>query len=252
MSRPAGWVISACALGLAAYIAGLILTLPAVFIDTGLDRASRSIVRLTETRGTAWSGTGQLEIREKGRRIGNTHRLTWHFLPWSVLRGHLAFEIKLDQASQPVLLKIHLWRIELSNAEIILPAAVLALMEPRLVPLKLGGDLSLHAPHLSIGRQQIQGNWTLKLHKVTSELTAVAPLGDYQLDVTSSGNRNQTVMRTLQGPLHIDGAGSWTSGGATAFAGTARIPVSLQQQLAPLLRLIAVERSEGNFEIQLK
>jgi len=45
---------------------------------------------------------------------------------------------------------------------------------------------------------------------------------------------------------------SWTHGDSPAFLAMARVPPQHQQQLAPLLRLIAVERGDGSFELQLK
>ena len=68
----------------------------------------------------------------------------------------------------------------------------------------------------------------------------------------ADGAAVQASLRTLQGPLQLDGQGSWTSGRNPVFQGTARVPPQHQQQLAPLLRLIAVERGEGSFELQLK
>ena len=58
-------------------------------------------------------------------------------------------------------------------------------------------------------------------------------------------------LRTLQGPLQLDGQESRTGGGNPAFQGTARIPPEQRQQFAPLMRMIAVERSEGSFELVL-
>jgi len=252
MRQSPGLAIVACAFGLAAYAVGLVITLPASFIDAGLERTSRGIVRLADAQGSLWSGSGQLEFREKGVRIGNPHHLAWHFQPWSLLRGHLAFEVELDQATRRAILTAGLSRVELSNADIVLPAAVLGLAEPKLAPFKLGGELSLHIPRLAVGRQQIEGKAVLQWRGATSALTTVAPLGDYELNIAGSGTMIEVVLQTLQGPLQIDGKGAWTSGGNAAFTANARIPPPLRQQLAPLLGLIAVERSAGNFEIQLK
>lgn len=244
--------LAIAAFSLAAYAGGLILTLPATLVDAGLERTTRGIVRLAETRGTLWSGTGQLEIREKNRRIGNAYSLAWHLRPWSLLRGQLAFDVGLDQASQPFGLTVGLSRIELTNTNITLPAAVLGLAEPKLAPFKLGGELSLHVPRLAIGHKLIEGDAAVQWRGATSALTTVSPLGDYELNIAGNGTTIETTMRTLQGPLQIDGKGAWTTGSAAAFMGNAHVPAPFRQQLDPLLRLIAVERGAGNFEIQLK
>ncbi len=246
-----GRAIKICASGIAAYALGLIIILPATLIDARMDHATRGIIRLAETRGSVWSGSGQLEIREKGRRIGSAHNLTWRFQPSSLLRGQLGFAIELGSEGRLVPLTVGFSRIELTNADISLPASVLGLIEPRIAPLQPDGELSLHIPRLVIGRNLIQGNGVLQWRNAGSALTTVSPLGDYELNFTANDGTVSTTMRTLQGPLQIDGQGTWTAT-ASAFSGTARVPASLQQQLTPLLRLFTVERSPGNFEIQIK
>jgi len=249
--RP-GWKLSTLAFGLTAYVGGLIFTLPATLIDARLAQATLGRVRLTETQGTLWSGAGHLEIRDKGQSIGNAHYLTWRFVPWSLLRGQLAFSVELDQTARPFPLIVSLSRIELANADIELPAAVLGMAMPKLAPLELGGNLSLHISSLNINRGWVQGNAVMQWHQANSALTTVSPLGNYQLEVHSDGATINTALRTLQGPLQLDGKGSWAASSSPAFMGNASVPSPLQQQLAPLLRLIALERGAGNFEIQLK
>ena len=213
---------------------------------------TRGIVRLAESRGTVWSGAGQLEIREKGQRIGHAHPLVWRFRPWSLLRGRIAFAVELDQAGPPATLSLGLSGIELADVHITLPAAVLGLAEPRLAALKLDGGLILRVPRIAIGHHRVQGSGVLEWHRASSALTTVSPLGDYALDFAGSGATGDTSLRTLQGPLQMEGKGSWGSNGASAFAGSARVPSALQQELAPLLRLFTIERSPGSFEIQLR
>jgi hypothetical protein len=59
------------------------------------------------------------------------------------------------------------------------------------------------------------------------------------------------ALRTLEGPLQLEGKGDWTNGKAPSFLATARVPAQLQEQLAPLFRVIAVERGAGTFELRL-
>jgi len=80
----------------------------------------------------------------------------------------------------------------------------------------------------------------------------VSPLGDYELRLEGEGPAGRATLHTLQGPLRLDGKGSWMHGDSPAFLAMARVPPQHQQQLAPLLRLIAVERGDGSFELQLK
>ena len=238
--------------GLGAYALGLIATAPATLIDARLERASEGRLRLAEARGTLWSGTGQIEIRDANRRSGIAKNIAWRVLPAYLLRGKLQYEVALDHAIKHFPVTISLSRIEVADADINLPAAALGLGVPKLVPLGLTGDILLHVARLASGRSAIQGNATLQWYAAGSAYTPVSPLGDYELRFEGDGSAVRASLRTLQGPLQLDGQGSWTSGRNLVFQGTARIPPQHQQQLAPLLRLIAIERGEGSFELQLK
>jgi hypothetical protein len=242
----------AYAVGLAAYVLALIATAPATWVDAGLQRASHGRLRLAEAQGTLWSGSGQIEIRDTGGRTGVARSLAWRVVPESLLRGHLVCEVGLGQATRRFPVTISLSRIELANADISLPATVLGLGVPRLAPLGLTGEVLIHVASLSIARDGTEGNATLQWRAAGSALTPVSPLGDYEVRFDGKGMTVHAFLRTMEeGPLRLDGKGSWTRGDKPAFLVMARVPPQHQQQLAPLLRLIAVERGVGSFELQL-
>ncbi len=238
--------------GIGAYAIGLMATAPATLVDAGLQRASDGRLRLADAQGTLWSGAGQIEMRDAGGRTGAVQSLAWLVRPASLLRGHLVYEVELDQAARRIPVTLSFSRIELADAEFTLPAAALGLAVPTLAPLRLTGDARLHVESLSVGRSGMQGNATLQWRAAGSALTPVSPLGEYEVRLKDDGAMVQASLRTLQGPLQLDGTGSWAKGSAPVFLATARIPPQYQQQLAPLLRLIAVERGAGSFELQVK
>jgi len=240
------------AVGLGAYLIGLAVTAPATLVDAGLQRASDGKLRLAEAQGTLWSGAGQIEIRNAGGLGGVAKSLSWRFLPASLLRGHLVCEIALDRATRYLPVTLSISGIAFANADIALPVTALGLAVPRLAPLALTGEVLLHVEQLSAGRGGVSGAATLQWRAAGSALTSLAPLGDYELRLTSDGIATHAALGTLQGPLQLDGKGSWVNGAQPAFLASARIPRQHQPNLAPLLRLIAVERGEGNFELQLK
>lgn len=98
-------------------------------------------------------------------------------------------------------------------------------------------------------RNGIKGNATLQRRAAPSTLAPVSPLGDYEVRLEGKGTTVDAFLRTIEGPLRLDGKGSWTRGHKPAFRAMARVPL---QQLAPLLRPTAVERGEGRFGLQLK
>jgi general secretion pathway protein N len=242
---------SLLAIGLGAYALALVATAPATLVDAGLQRASHGRMRLAEAQGTLWSGSGQIEIRDTGGRTGVAKSFAWRVVPESLLRGHLVCDVGLDQSARRFPVTISLSRIELANADISLPATVLGLGVPKLAPLGLTGEVLIHVASLSIARDAMEGNATLQWRAAGSTLAPVSPLGDYEIRLDGEGMTVHAFLRTIEGPLQLDGKGSWTQGGNPVFLAMARVPPQHQQQLAPLLRLIAVERGEGRFELQL-
>jgi general secretion pathway protein N len=224
---------------------------PASLIDSSLQQATEGKLRLADTRGTLWSGTGQIEMRDRTQRTAVARSIAWRVLPQYFLRGQLRVEVVLDQAAKQFPVTISLSRIEIADADINLPAAALGLGEPKLAPLGLTGDVLLHVARLALRRDAIEGSATLQWRGAGSAFTRVSPLGDYELRFEGEGATVRATLRTLQGPLQLDGQGSWASGGKPAFLGTARIAPEQRQQLAPLMRMIAVERGDGSFELRL-
>lgn len=237
---------------LGVYLVALVATLPASLLDSGLKRASHGRLRLVETSGTLWSGTGRIELRDADSRFGISSGVVWRFLPRSLIGGHLVFDVDVEQSPRSFPLTISFSQIKVANADIRLPAAVLGLALPRLAPLGPAGDLLLHVADMSLQRDTVRGSAALQWRSASSALTPVAPLGDYELRLDGDGTQTLAALSTLQGPLQIDGKGSLSASGKRQFFATLRVPENLRQEISPTLRLIAVEGNEGVFEIQIK
>jgi general secretion pathway protein N len=237
------------AAGAGAYAIALVITAPATLVDAGLRDVSDGRLRLCEAQGTLWSGAGQLEIFDAGRRGGITKSIVWRLQAASLLRGHLVYEVELDLAAKAFPVTLSLSRVEVADADIKLPAGVLGLAVPRLAPLGLAGDVQIHVANLSVARDSVDGHATLQWRAAGSALTPVSPLGEYAMDFNAVGSGVHAVLRTLKGPLQINGKGEWSQGTAPSFFASASVPASLQDQLAPFLNLIAIEKGAGSFEI---
>lgn len=239
-------------LALAAYALALLATAPATLLDARLAEQSAGGLRLAQASGTLWSGAGQIEILDANRRSGIAKSIAWRMRPAYLLRGKLYYDVTLDQASRSFPVTISPTRIEVADADISLPAAALGLGVPKLAALGLTGDMLLRVTRLALGSGSIQGNATLQWQGAGSAFAPISPLGDYELRIEGSGAEARATLRTLQGPLQLDGQGAWSRGRDPTFRGNARVPPQHMQRLAPLLRMMAVERGEGRFELLLK
>lgn len=240
------------ATGLAAYTFALIVTAPASLVDVGLRSGSDGRLRLVEAQGTLWSGSGVIEIRDLGGHTGVAKSLAWRLRMDAMLRAQLTYEAKFDLGTSPFPVTIFWSRIELKNADVSFPAAALGIGIPKLAALGLTGDVNLHIASLSLGRSTTLGSGTLQWLAAGSALSPISPLGNYELRLNGSGAAVQATLHTLQGPLQLDGQGSWIIGHSPVFLAMASTPPQFQQRLDPFLRLIAIERDAGRFELQFK
>lgn len=242
---------SMAAIGLVAYLLGMMVIAPASLIDAGLQVWAGGRLRLVDARGTLWSGSGLIELRDRAGQRGIAEGLAWRLVPASLMNGRLDYVVELARAPRPFPLRISLAGLELSDAELALPAGVFGLALPRLAPLGLSGNALLQVATLAIGPDRLRGKATLKLRETGSALTPVAPLGDYELLLDADQAGVRIALHTLAGPLQLDGGGVWAGGKASGFQALAQVPLQYRPQLGPLLGLIAVEHSAGNFTLKL-
>ena len=239
-------------LAAAVYVVGLIATAPATLFDSALRQASNGRLRLTQASGTVWSGAGQIELRDEKLQSAVGRKIAWRLRPAHLLLARLRYDVALGVTAKTFPVTVSFSRLELSDATLTLPAAALGLAMPKLAPLELTGEAVLQVTRLSLEGRSTLGNATLQWRNAGSALTPISPLGDYELRVEGVSSRVNVSLHTLKGPLQLSGEGTWTPGSNPALVAQARIPPPQHQQLAPLLRLIAIERNDGSFTLQLK
>jgi hypothetical protein len=209
-------------------------------------------VRLAQARGSVWSGAGRIQLLDRSRQIGVNKEIDWRWLPRELLQGRVACEVGLDSSPRHFQIAASRARVDVTDADFRVPAALLALVEPRLAAFGLGGEFEVHIADLMITDADVHGTALIIWRGATSAHTRISPLGDYELRVEHVGLASSARLRTLGGPLQLDGFGEWAQTGKPSFSATARVSPQQRDQLDPFMRMIAVERSPGNYEFQLR
>jgi general secretion pathway protein N len=240
------------AIGLASYAAGLVAMPPATLLDARLARESHGRLRLAEAHGTLWSGTGRIEVRDADGRSGFGTAVGWQLSPGSLLRARLAYEIELGNPATRFRVVASPSQLQISNVDIRLPADLLGLAVPKLAVLDLTGELQLQIGRLTLGEGRAKGDLVLLWRNAGSGLTRISPLGDYELRLTGTETSFQARLRSLQGPVSLDGNGRWLPGARPELSVIARIPDQYRDELSPLLQLIAVQDGPGEFALRLR
>lgn len=233
------------------YAVCLLALAPATLLDVALKRATNGRLRLPEAHGSLWVGKGQLELRDPGGRAGVGTAMRWIFQPSALLRGRLGFEVVIGDAARGFPASLSPFGLELRDADFLLPAAALGVASPRMALLEPTGDLHVRIPTLSYRGDVLAGDGVVDWMSAGSALTPVAPLGDYELRFVGTPNGLHATLRTISGPLRLEGGASRTDDQPMVLFATARVDAQHQEQLAPFLRLIAIQRSAGIYELQL-
>jgi len=230
----------------------LIITAPATLLDAGLNQFTTGKARLVVAEGTLWSGKGQLEIRNAGGAAVANRAVTWQFDYQQLLLARLTFSFNFYPQTRASTLTASFSTLEFADLALSLPASAVALLLPAVQGYEVQGRLSLHSDKLSFSRTGTEGRILLQWQDVSSTLVPVSPLGSYelQLDGGPAPAQFSVELRTLQGPLHLDGAGSLGMNQPVDFSGTASVSDEQYETIAPFLRLIAVEVAGGRFLLQ--
>ena len=239
-------------IGLGLYLLLLLASAPATLVDGAARDASGGRVRVVQAQGTLWSGSGQLEIRDPRGGSALVRPVAWRLRPLALFGLRLGYVVALGADSPPFPLTVFFSRVEVADAAISLPASALAAAMPKLQAYGVSGDVQVQIASLSIASAAMRGNATLQWRGASSALAPVSPLGDYQLRLEADGAQVRSTLMTLQGPLQLNGHGAWPSGSKPEFFATAQVQPPYRRQLAPFLRLIAVERRDGSFEWRLQ
>lgn len=240
------------AFGAGVYVLALLALAPASLIDAALRDASAGRLRVAEAQGSLWSGRGEIEVRDGRGDSALSRPLSWRLRPAALMLARLGFVVTLDGSSAPFPLTLSWSRAEVTDARFSLPASALANALPKLGPFGLGGDVDVQISRVAITGDVVRGGASVQWRGASSALTPVAPLGDYQFRFDGDDGDVHTSLRTLHGPLQLDGHGDWAQGGRPQFLAVAQMSPAARQQLAPFLRLVAVERADGSFEWRLK
>jgi general secretion pathway protein N len=235
------------AAGAALYAAALAMLAPATLPDIVAARASDGRVRLAAAQGTLWSGRAEIALRDRATVV-RAGTISWRLRGLTAAPPGLAFDV--TASARPFVARVSLSRIELSEAALSLPARALGVAMPKLATIEPTGEVLLRVSRLAMTREGTTGDATIEWTNAGSALTKVAPLGAYEMRVTHTGTALEATLRTLKGPLELEGRGGWIAGGQPGFAAVARV-TARESELKPLLGLIGVPRGDGTFELAL-
>ncbi|WP_428851863.1 type II secretion system protein N [Imbroritus primus] len=234
-------------LGGVALLLTLAATWPATWVATAIAERTGQRVILADASGTLWRGAATLALGagpESHQATVLPGRLHWQLSALALLRGRAVIDLNHDTAL-PAAVRFTVtpagWQ---SGAGVLtLPAALLQGIGAPFNTLQPEGRMQISWNPLSgtLGQGIRDGDATVRLDQLASNLSPIRPLGSYLARLRWQDGNGSLTLATLDGPLLLDGAG--TLGRNARFEGTARATPEAATALNALLSLMG--RREG-------
>lgn len=229
-------------------VATVLVFFPAAWLGALVERQSGGRLTLGDAQGTLWRGSAFIG----GAAGGNSAvtpllpgRFKWRVSPLALLG---MVEVQLDNPealTQPVSLRGSWRQWQLSPAALRLPAEGLSGLGAPLNTIAPSGRMQLSWSTLALALHErqfsIEGRTTLEMADMASNLSAIRPLGSYEMALDWHGQQAQLVLRSIKGPLLLDGTGALDRG-RFQFSGQAQAAQGYEETLTNLLNLLGQRR----------
>ena len=228
-----------------------VLMAPAAWLDAVLAARTQQRLRLTDTHGVWWNGSGAIATADGGARVP----LAWHVALASLARGELVVDLVPRGNGAPAgRLRVRRDAVDVRDLRVRAPAGVVFAFVPSVKALAWGGEIALQSPafawHERTASGTLDARWNgarvvagmLALDLGTVTLSAAPNVPDPTPALTA-------VVRNTGGDVAIDGTITDRDGAvevALSLAPTPSAPAAIGQ----LLPLIGARDVGGRAQIR--
>jgi general secretion pathway protein N len=246
--RPAAYA----GLGLAAYSAFLVATIPATWIGAQLQAALPGRIEVSDAQGTLWRGQARVSFAPSRNRV-SLDAVEWRFAPSRLFAGEIAFDARARGAGMEGTAQVAQgftgWGVRSLKADG--DASGLAIVVPILGAWRPAGPVTLSSPEIAIRGREARGSLDVEWRNASTALSEVRPLGSYSATWKAAGGPGKIEVTTIKGPLRVTGTGM-TSASSFTFSGEARGEGEAAKALEPLLDLMGPRRPDGARALELR
>lgn len=233
------------------FVCLLLITAPASLLDLAIQHVSHGRLSLSNSLGTIWHGSATPTLHTGKDSTIALHTLHWDIKPKAWLTGQIKADLdweNLESAAQ-MTLTLDGKSVSLTNLFLPMPAEVIGELSPYLKPAQFSGNLAIESQQLIYADNHLQGNAIARWNQAGSAMSAVHPLGDYQIDIRAAQDSLRATLSTQRGALLLNGQGKWSPAQGFHFNGTAQ--AAAEAQLSELLHHLGPEASPGIYQISL-
>jgi len=212
---------------------------PAAWLGDWLQ--SHTKVRLLDARGTLWHGSALVGISDGRETTLIPGRIEWRIDDLAPRR--IAARVSHPWLTMPLAISVDGNGMQLQKGNARLPAGVLAGAGAPFNTLRPGGVLEVAWTDTEVRGTSLKGEVQVDWRDAQSALSTVVPLGTYRLTVRGTGGVPALDLRTLAGPLQMQGKGT-VEGSRIRFNGVATAEPSMLGALNGLLGLLGMRSGD--------
>jgi general secretion pathway protein N len=241
--------VVACALFCALVV--IVLSAPASFVDIGVNQSTQGRLRLADTQGTVWRGSGRIVLADIAAEAAPytvtglvlPGRFEWTIAGLPLFIGRVNAQLSGGGLGSPVKFEGGISELKISASRLVLPSVDLSRMGSPWNTFKPQASLDVQWDNMTLRQGQFTGKAAFELKDIASALTSVRPLGSYKVDVVGAGSSADVKLMTTQGPLSLTGNGVWNARQGLRLSIEALADETAKIKLQTLLSLMG--RREG-------
>jgi general secretion pathway protein N len=225
--------------------------MPASVMSTLFAKQSSCRVTMYQTIGTIWDGSAALGFSEPNLAGGGcrepsaiTERFSWKS-QCSLMQGQCQVDIHFVGLDKPLTIYASPNQIRAASGEIALPATILEAFGNPWNTLRPRGQLTAYWSDIKKG-SDTSGSIKINIANLSSPISAVKPLGSYEIKANLDPSGASFELGTVAGPLLLKGKGSADSSSKPGlhFSGGASAAPEAEESLIGLLSLLG--RKDGD------
>jgi hypothetical protein len=206
-------------------------------------------MRIQQTEGTLWNGSGNLVIQNINREQIQT-RITWEIQALRLLTGKLQAHLSShgDGPSANATVRVGYHHLSIQDVDTTLPLSILSAFIPAMDLVAPSGRLNITTQQATLTPAGLNGDIQLTWLNAGARMGGLSEAGDYRLDVNGRGAIASLRVETLRGEIGVTGQGEWqTQGDGPIHLSGNIIPGNREQSLRPLLTMLDAQNNNGQY-----
>lgn len=221
----------------------MVHNIPCWILANLVEKYSEKHLKLYDTQGTFWSGSGLLVAMDTKKQ---SHSSPLLYLDWHLSMGFKRFiDIKFTVGAKQIA-EIYLNKdgVNVDNVDISLSISQVSQLLDLIHDLGVSGNLNVKTKHLLLAKK-IDGDFKVRLDDVSSTISRVNPLGSYNVTI-SPGSGDIRIDADSNSVLQLSGDGSFNG-----LSLKARVREDKKEDMLQFMTAMGIPMPDGSYQLKI-